>query len=230
VNTGPDCVLTLDLDWAPDAAIDEVAELLADRGLPATWFVTHASAAVDRLRGHDGFELGIHPNFLPGSTQGTTPAEVLDHCLMLVPEATSMRSHALVQSTPLLAEVLERTPVEIDASLFLPGARNLEPVHYRWRGRTLIRIPYVWEDDVAIENGGPDPRTLLDAPGLKVFDFHPVHVFLNSSSMETYRSISAGLPDVDLAPHVEDGEGVGSVFRALLDQVAGRACRIRDLV
>jgi peptidoglycan/xylan/chitin deacetylase (PgdA/CDA1 family) len=64
------CV-TLDVDWASDAMIDQTARILLEHEVPATWFITHASAAVDRLRDHpELFELGIHPNFLPGSTHG----------------------------------------------------------------------------------------------------------------------------------------------------------------
>ena len=64
-------VLTLDTDWAPDFVIDFVAKQLVAYQVRATWFVTHASPAVERLSQHsDLFELGIHPNFLPGSTHG----------------------------------------------------------------------------------------------------------------------------------------------------------------
>lgn len=226
-----DCVLTLDLDWAPDEAIDAVAELLVARGVPATWLVTHSSPAVERLRDHaELFELGIHPNFLPGSTHGATVGEVLDHSLALVPDAVSMRTHALVQSTPILAEVLERTAIRVDLSLFLPRAENVAPVEYRWRGRSLVRVPYVWEDDVELENGtlGSGVASILAAPGLKVFDFHPVHVFLNSTSMDAYRRVSGTLPDAELAPHVQDGLGVGTVFREVADAIAGRARCARD--
>ncbi len=67
--------ITLDVDWAPDFMIDAAAQALVDREVKATWFVTHASPAVERLREHpDLFELGIHPNFLAGSSHGATPA------------------------------------------------------------------------------------------------------------------------------------------------------------
>lgn len=231
MSSATDCILSLDLDWAPDAAIDAVAQLLIERSVPATWLVTHASPAVDRLRDHAGlFELGIHPNFLPGSTHGSTTAEVLDHCMALVPDAVSMRTHALVQSTPILSEVLERTPIRVDLSLFLPRAGAVEPVEYHWRGRSLVRLPYVWEDDVELENGTLDAgfASILGAPGLKVFDFHPAHVFLNSSSMNAYRRVAGTLPGADLTPHVEQGRGVGPVFRELLETIDGRACHARD--
>ena len=169
VSSDTDCVLSLDLDWAPDAAIDAVAQILVESGVPATWLVTHASPAVDRLRDHgDLFELGIHPNFLPGSTHGSTTAEVLDHCMALVPDAVTMRTHALVQSTPILSEVLERTPIRVDLSLFLPRASGIEPVEYRWRERSLVRLPYVWEDDVELENGTLDAGFASILRGIRV--------------------------------------------------------------
>jgi len=92
-------VITFDIDWAPDFVIEEVASLLQQKGVRATWFVTHACAAVELLRERsDLFELGIHPNFLEGSSHGKTPMEVLSHLLTVVPEAIGIRSHAVVQS------------------------------------------------------------------------------------------------------------------------------------
>src|SRR4028119_935918 len=94
----PRVAITLDVDWAPDFVIDSVAETLRRARVKCTWFVTHPSPAVDRLRRHpELFELGVHPNFLPGSTQGATAADVLNYCRRLVPDARSMRTHSLVQ-------------------------------------------------------------------------------------------------------------------------------------
>src|ERR1017187_7044133 len=114
-HTEPCVALTLDIDWAPDFVIDFAADLLIRRRVKATWFVTHSSPAVDRLRDHpELFELGIHPNFLPGSSQGKTVAEVLSFCRACVPEARSMRTHALVQSSGLLGDVMCQGWIERD--------------------------------------------------------------------------------------------------------------------
>lgn len=43
-------VLTFDLDWAPDWIIEEVVSILIDNCVKSTWFVTHASPAIDKLR------------------------------------------------------------------------------------------------------------------------------------------------------------------------------------
>ena len=232
--------VTIDLDWAPDVAIDHTARLLLEREVPATWFVTHASPAIDRLRERpDLFELGIHPNFRPGSTHGVDEASVLAHCLTLVPDAISMRSHSLHCSTPLLAHVLDTTPIRVDSSLLLMHATGLAPFTFTWNRKTLVRVPLVWEDDLVMEEE-PSSWTLdtewLDAPGLKVFDFHPIHVFLNSSAMAPYQELRARTPmrDVDeaaLRPHVSDRPGTGTLFVELLEELAQRAggLRIGDL-
>lgn len=43
-----DPLITIDVDWAPDFAIDPVANALLDAGVSATWFITHASPAIVR--------------------------------------------------------------------------------------------------------------------------------------------------------------------------------------
>lgn len=219
--------LTLDVDWAPDYMIDFVAAALVDRGVRATWFVTHASAAIDRLRERpDLFELGIHPNFLAGSTHGETPAEILRHCARLVPEARSMRTHALVQSTPIIRMALEETPVDVDVSVLLRHHPGLRAVEYPIAGRSMLRVPFCWEDDVEMEASDPHWRPGALAPalqGLAVFDFHPVHVYLNSCDMSAYgrlKTLGSSLttiPEATARGACAQGEGARSAFLDLAD-------------
>ena len=234
-------VLTLDVDWAPDCAIDFVAEKLLSHHIRATWFITHPSPAIVRLKEYPHlFELGIHPNFLQGSTHGDSPEAVLDHSMSLVPNAMSMRSHALVQSTPLLDQVMLRTPITNDVSLFLPRLPNLGLVEYQRNGRTLLRVPYFWEDDFEMENHVPswELGALLElGGGVKVFDFHPIHVYLNSASPEAYRQLkrqATRLADVTrdkTSRYVQKGEGTQKLFNQLIDHLAhvGKSARICDI-
>lgn len=224
-------IITLDIDWAPDFAIDFVAERLIDSGAKATWFVTHASSAVDRLREYpDLFELGIHPNFYPGSTHGETPEAILNHCMELVPDAISMRTHGTVQSSRLLDMVMERTSIRVDSSVFLPRASHIKPfVFYGENGAHLTRVPYVWEDDY--EMRCPDPvwetGPLLESPGIKVFDFHPVHVFLNNPDLGAYREFWDRVgenPCEGTAKHAQ-----GLVFEGVGPQtMLANLCRLAD--
>lgn len=233
--------ITLDIDWAPDFAIDAVADQLIENNVKATWFVTHSSAAIQRLQQRpDLFELGIHPNFLPGSTHGQTPEEVLRHCLKIVPEAECIRTHGLVQSTQLLSQVMRLTSIKSDVSLFLPYANNLQPVNYHWEGRTLRRIPYYWEDDFEI--GQIDPcfhvrASLVNEAGLQIFNFHPIHIYINSCGAASYESIKRMHPYLqdtiknEITSCVNHGEGVKDIFDEVVGYLANnmRSMCVRDM-
>lgn len=226
-----DPVITLDVDWAPDFMIDHAADILVGAKVSATWFVTHASPAIDRLREHpDLFELGIHPNFLPGSSHGDSPEDILKHCLEIVPGSHSIRNHSLVQSTLLLDMVMKSEQIKTDGSLFLPYASNLEPVTYSIGGRKIVRIPFYWEDDYEMEQRQPnwDAEVVIGTGnGLKVFNFHPVHLYLNSVEMGPYKKlVKRAFPlheakPTNAADLRHDGEGPVTLFRALVDQLAG---------
>jgi polysaccharide deactylase WbmS-like protein len=236
-----DVVLTIDIDWAPDFTIDFVAEQLISRQVRATWFVTHMSPAIARLKQYsDLFELGIHPNFLSGSTHGDTPEAVLRHCMTLVPDASSVRTHLLVQSTLLLRQFLAQTKIMTDVSLFLPGAPCICPVEWFSQRRTLLRIPYFWADDFEMERNLPCWRLtphLGVGDGLKVFAFHPIHVYLNSSDIEVYQTLKHRVPKIsEASPHVlnayiQTGEGTCTLFKEVIAHLAahGRSVCIQDI-
>jgi hypothetical protein len=235
-------LVTLDLDWAPDFAIDAAVELLQRHRVKATWFVTHTSPAVERLRAaSELFELGIHPNFLPGSTHGATPEAVLAHCMGLVPEARAFRAHGLVQSTGLLDAVLRCTPLQIDATPFAPRTPGLRPFEYHWGGRSLWRVPCCFEDDCEWER--PDPCFRLEpllgvGAGLKVMSFHPIHVFLNSSDAVPYRRLKRSVARLTMLgrdqaeAEVQPGPGAGTLFVEALAHLGatGGGQRLSDLV
>ena len=236
----PSLYLTLDVDWAPDFVIDHVASILRAHRVHATWYVTHASPAIDRLRRHaDLFELGIHPNFNADSSHGDTPETVLAHCMALVPEAVSMRSHGQLQSTCLLTKVLKTTPVDTDLSYLLPKMSHLAPACYQVAGRPFVRIPSYYEDDVAMEQ--PAPGWHADAffdeqPGLKVLTFHPIHLYLNGTDMVPYEAAKRlhrslhHVTNAQIAPFVQRGEGPGTLFTGLVERLAGtRTACIRDV-
>ena len=240
-STFNDVVLTLDTDWAPDFVIDYVADQLIECQVRATWFVTHSSPAIERLRMRpELFELGIHPNFLNGSTQGEDPDAVMEHCLDLVPDATSMRTHSLYQSTPLLSRIALLTPITTDVSLFLPSVPRLQPFEYEFSGRRLLRIPYFWEDDFEMERSTRcwNLGQLLDVgTGLKVFNFHPIHVYMNSSEMGPYKALATKVGRIseatllDATDFVQQGVGTQRLFMELVRYLddAGSSLHIRDL-
>jgi hypothetical protein len=214
--------LTFDIDWAHDGVLETAIALVERADLHATWFVTHDTPLLARLRENPKFELGLHPNFLPllmrgDPANGATAEEVLDRLLAIVPEAKSVRSHSLVQSGRLL-ELFRDKGITHEASAFLPEASGMTLRPWiDWFG--VVRVPYFWEDDFWCGFGRTgNPAELLTGPGIRGFDFHPIHVFLNTDSLSRYESARADFRDPDrLRAHVNgDSMGVGDVLRQLL--------------
>lgn len=231
-------ILSFDIDWAPDWMIDEVAETLVGYNVKATWFVTHSSPAVNRLhRYNELFELGIHPNMMPGSTHGANEDEVLSHVRELVPDAVSMRTHGLYQSTNFLNKAARDYGIRIDVSLLLPNTPNLIPHILPLQDAQIFRIPYFWEDDVEMHSASPEwelGHGKYRHAGMKIFDFHPIHLALNTETFERYEHLkrlhpvskwTSGL----IARHANPGKGPKSLFHELVVQMKNGGRWIRDL-
>ena len=214
--------LTLDIDWAHDDILADTIELVEKYRVPATWFVTHDTPLLSRLRSNPDFELGIHPNFnwlLSGDDRaGRDADEVVDRLLAIVPEAKCVRSHSTTQSSGLL-DLFARRGLSHECNSFIPVQSGIELKPWRlWTG--LTRVPYFWEDDVAClyscENALPMSR-LVSLAGIKVFDFHPVHIFLNTENMHRYEQAREWhrFPKKLLA-HRYNGEGSRTRFLEIL--------------
>lgn len=181
--------ITIDVDWADDVVIDDTIDLLEELDIAATWFITNETKAISRLRDNPKFELGIHPNFnylLNGDFRnGRTAAEVIDRVLNIVPEAKSVRSHSMTQSSYILKLFGERG-ITHECNHFIPEQAEIELKPWSlWNG--MIKVPYLWEDDLTYLYDRNNSIEMIAArPGLKVFGFHPIHIFLNSENLDRY--------------------------------------------
>ena len=181
--------LTFDVDWAHDDVISDTIDLLERADITTTWFVTHETPLLDRIRANPKFELGIHPNFnflLAGNPiKGATASEVVDRLLEIVPEAKVIRSHSTTQSSRLL-DIFADKGLTHDCNHFVPeqAVIELKPYHC-WT--SLIKVPYFWEDAVVFKGKINTPiAKLTHRPGLRVFNFHPIHVYLNTDELFRY--------------------------------------------
>ena len=207
-------IITFDIDWAPDEAIESTRKKLIEHNLKSTWFVTHATPELAKFRERpDLFELGIHPNFLEGTTHGNTQEEIIAHVMALVPEAKVLRTHSVYQSGQLLNKFVATTPISIDSSIFLPEMPNIQKVRHLTGAGPLDRFPIFWADDYELLKEGSDwnPVKYMNSPGMKLFLFHPIHIHINSGNMEDYTQYKA---TGDLA---KSGElGVSDFFDTLI--------------
>ena len=182
-------VLTFDIDWAPDYAILNCLELLENAGYKATFFATHHTPMNHEIVGR-GHNLGIHPNFLKGSSQGSNVEEIISECLSYAPHAWCMRTHCLVQSTPLLHEIFSKFPqLKLDVSLFMHRSPFVHKVKWNFYETSFDRLLYNWEDDAQFSSYIDNTIPELFFGELTVFDFHPIHIFLNSTDGSLYRKL-----------------------------------------
>ena len=182
--------MTFDIDWTSDDVLGHTIDLIEKYDICATFFVTHHTPLLARLKENPCIELGIHPNYnflLNGDFRyGKTIDEVIEYYLEIVPDAVSVRTHSLVQSSPIL-ESFSKHGLKYEVNLLLPRQTGIPLKPFVYMDKRLIRVPYFWEDDTHVHYGTPwDVSLFLNVDSLKVFDFHPIHVFLNTESIERY--------------------------------------------
>lgn len=189
-NTWKDKIfITFDIDWAEDTIINYTIDILESKNINATFFVTHKTETLERLIKNPNFEIGIHPNFnflLEGDyTQGKNAREVIQNLKDVVPHATSVRSHCMTQSSRLLDLFLD-FGLSHDANHFIPHSSGITLKPWKmWNG--LIRVPYNWEDDVECLYGWSNYIKNKNAKtDLQVYNFHPIHIYLNTEDMNRY--------------------------------------------
>lgn len=229
----PDCpdtwkgriFLTFDVDWAEDFVLADCISLVERAGLPATWFLTHKTPLLDRLGGNSDFEIALHPNFNPlfNRTAQYGAEEIFERCANLSPGAVGVRSHSVSQSTGLF-NIFIKHGMQYECNTLIPwdAGIDLKPWTY-WDGG-LIRLPYLWEDDVACLAGWPlegQEPYWYQANGLNILDFHPIHVYLNTEDIDRYeRSRADHRHAARLLHHRNFGIGV----RTFLQRLMGTPC------
>ena len=218
--------VTLDVDWASDAAISDTVDLIGSFGIVPICFVTHRSAAIDELAENGRIELGIHPNFLPGSSHGANPAEVFDFCLDLCPQPLAFRSHGFSDSSAIVLEA-RRRGLRFDSNLCLCFQPEILPI-WHWAG--MWRLPVFWEDDIHWRIGATwDLDEHIDAfltPGLKIINVHPFVQSLNIPDQQFYDANAHSTRELTAAKLPERrhaGAGARTFLASLLDHLTQRS-------
>jgi len=213
--------ITLDLDWAPEKVIQDALEMLVRAGIKATIFATHASQFLDKLD-RNQFDVGLHPNF---QRSNGDYAGILSELKNLYPRALGARSHSLFVSSPILKSYIAQG-LKYESNIFLPYHEGLHPVQ---RFKDLVSIPFYWSDDKHIEMQKPFSidQLRLYVDGLKVLNFHPMHVFMNTMSQSHYEGFKRHYLDPEaLESFVNKTEdGMGTLFSSLLRNL--RETRVR---
>jgi len=216
----PVFVLTADQDWAPEWAVEIFLEQLRQLHIPLHVFRTSPSVALDRAVAAGEAEMGWHPNFLPGSTQGNSIAEIIRYCQLNFRGATTVRSHCFAEDSHAWQE-LRAAGIVADsqfASLF--QGYLLPTIH--WTG--IVRLPIYFEDDVFLDIASGDLNLeaillTLFTPGLKILSFHPTFIACNTPSRAYHEARKSRIfAENSTADGLRwDGRGTRDVFRGLVE-------------
>lgn len=214
--------LTADIDWASEFCIKDFINFAKENGIKPTLFATHKSATVDEAANAGAAEIGLHPNFLPGSTHGSDIRSVVDHVCDLYPQARVFRSHSFMDGTPITQAFLARG-FKYDSNLATFLEEDLRPIRH---ATGIMRLPVFWEDDVHWCHGGTswnldDYYDRFLSPGLKIINVHPVHFALNTPNDEFYQSIRNNAGKLS-AEEIERRRYRGKGVRTFVSELIGR--------
>jgi hypothetical protein len=210
---------TGDLDWASESMIQNMLDLFSEFELPLTIFITHDSDVIRRsyCGSKRGF-IGLHPNFFAGSTQGNEYKEIISNLLAIWPEAKCFRSHSHFDHYYITHEFSKRG-FHYDSNICLHLQSNLVPLKH---ASGLLRFPVFLQDNhYATREGIWDLSHIkndLKKPGLKVFNFHPVHIALNTPNIEYYENLKEEAKE-SWSELSYNGKGVKTFLMELLQYI-----------
>lgn len=212
VLTGSQICVTIDVDWARDETMLPLFELMSEANIKATVFATHESELLKSLDAAQ-FEIGLHPNF---NDRCTSVEDVVRPLKAAYPEAKGGRSHSLHMSSHILRQYMDNGLV-YESNAHLPLHEGLHPAI---RCEDFVSIPMYWSDDTGFLLGlSFDLEELrLEEPGLKVLDFHPIHIFMNTSGVAHYEEYKRHYQEPEKLKDFVNRKspGVGTLFNALV--------------
>lgn len=140
-------IVTIDLDWACEPAIDYTLRVMEELQVPVTVFATHRSAAVESRA--ENLEVGLHPYFGGNdSSHGSTIQQVVEHVMGIPHNLKAFRCHRFAGSN-------ETDTAMLDAGMTISSnvCTDLEMIP-PFRNRSgLLEVPIFMEDGGYLHRG-----------------------------------------------------------------------------
>jgi hypothetical protein len=193
--------ITCDVDWASEEVMNYCIKLFLDKNINVTWFCTHKGPYLDILKKNpDLFEIAWHPNFnnILFSTEKKSVKDVFKEMRKSIGDSKGFRSHSVTQSSGIIS-CAKDVGLRYESNTFIPITSEIEVKPYIHTSK-IMQLPYIWEDDVHyLNNWNYQSKILklLEYRGMKIIDFHPIHIFLNTAKQEHYDSARPFFQDYD---------------------------------
>lgn len=209
-----------DMDWNHDVCVRDALDIYKKYHVKLNVFATHKTEV---FSDYDNLQIGVHPNFLPGSTHGDSIPKVIDHVFDLFPEAETYRSHSYYDSQ-VMTEIMSKRGIKYDANFCAYLQDNLQPLQHC---HGSIRFPSFFDDNIHWAHEGSWDFEALRAhfftPGLKIINLHPYPIALNIPNSAYYQANSDVFNDITKEQLLErryNGAGPRSFLIQLLEEIA----------
>jgi len=128
-------------------------------------------------------------------------------------------------------EIYEKLGIEYDSNYYMPSIKKPEPFFFEWVN--VLEIPVFFCDDAHFMKSSKfDLSDInLDDSGVKVFLFHPFHVFMNSDSEQFYEKNKANYKNIEFLSKnkQQEIEGTRNLFLKLLEYIEKNDIETRTL-
>jgi hypothetical protein len=204
--------ITLDTDWAAPSTLEHVLAEVIDPRLALTVFCTGRYACLE-ARPHT--EVALHYN-----VEQLGFERAFNEIAAVLPGAKGARGHSLAFSER-LRPLYRRHGTRYDSSFLQFEQQGIAAFPI---ARGVWEFPVYFMDTFFLEYhegdfGRAPTAEQLAGPGLKVLDFHPIHLLLNTPSIDFYQSVKHLYHDTEaLLRHRHQGWGVASLFAQIQEQ------------
>ena len=211
-------IVTVDIDWACEPAIEEILSFLEDKKIIPTVFSTHNSPVIEAVM--NKIDVGLHPYFGFNSSHGSTVAEVVKHVTHLPYNLPAFRCHRFA-----ICNASKQAMVEAGMLLSSNVCTDLE-IMAPFRDRSgLLEIPIFLEDGGYLWRKHPmqlDKKleNLILNKKIKVISIHPMHFALNTPSFSYMYAIKQSV----------SREAWKNMTRATLNKLKWSKYGIRNLI
>ena len=228
--------LTFDMDWVCNELMDFLYDLLEEYGLTATIHITNHFDSLDKFKKNKKIKLGIHPNFnvlVDGNTENEIKDKksIIEQCKHIVPDAVIARSHSLLSSTPITKSLYDYG-IRYELNCYIKPYKGI--CVYPWFLQNVLQVPFFYEDDLYLmENCTNNPAFYLDheIKMYKIFNFHPIHLFLNSETLERYVRIKKNYHDFLVLKKNVNTSSYGTLdfFRELIETAKAQGYQFGEI-
>lgn len=184
-------IITIDIDWASEQAIEETIAYFIEKNIPITVFSTHNSRVIESFI--DKIDIGLHPYFSSDSSQGKNINDVVKFMMDLPHNIQAYRCHRF-------AVCNSSKQAMLDAGMIISSnvCTDLEVIP-AFRDRFgIIEVPifledggYLWRKH-KLELSDNFTNKILNE-GTKIITIHPMHFVLNTPNFEYMFNIKNSL-------------------------------------